>query len=210
MCAASKTPLWSSVLSEGQASFTLATMDNSPSWLAPAFDYISSWLEYQMRITEQPGCAVAIALQGKIVFEKACGHADLAHSTALTPRHRFRVGSQSKSFTAAAVMKLREHMRLRLDDTVGHYVPGLHPQISTVTISQLLSHTAGISRDGTDSGYWVDRHPFPDAARMDRELALPPVIESNTRLKYSNLGFALSRSRDRDDHGRAIQCVGSA
>jgi CubicO group peptidase (beta-lactamase class C family) len=145
-----------------------------------------------MRITEQPGCAIAIAYRGKVVLEAAFGHADRGTGERLTPRHRFRVASHSKSFTAAGILKLREQRRLKLDDAAGQYVKGLHPEIASATIAQLLSHTAGIFRDGTDCAYWVDRAPFSDAARLRKDLKLPPAIDANTRLKYSNHGFALA------------------
>jgi CubicO group peptidase (beta-lactamase class C family) len=101
-------------------------MTKESDWLAPALAYVEQWLGYQMRHTEQVGCAVAVAYRGAIVLDTAFGHADLGKSEALTPRHRFRVASHSKSFTAAAILKL------------------------------------------------------------------PPAIDANTRLKYSNHGFALA------------------
>ncbi|HEX3347604.1 MAG TPA: serine hydrolase domain-containing protein [Acetobacteraceae bacterium] len=167
-------------------------MTDTPPWLAPALAYIPQWLDYQMRVTGQPGCVIAVAYRGTIVLEHALGHADLGAGVALTPRHRFRVASHSKSFTAAAMMKLREQGRVKLDDTAGQYVDGLHSEIATATIAQLLSHTAGIFRDGTDCAYWAGRAPFADEARIRADLALPPAIGANTRLKYSNHGFALA------------------
>src|SRR5262249_39713854 len=112
-------------------------------WLAAALDYIPQWLEYQMRLSDQPRCVIAVAQRGRVVFERALGRADLAAGTALTPRHRFRVASHSKSFTAAAIMKLREQGKLKLDDRAGRMVRDLHPAIARVTLAQLLSHTAG-------------------------------------------------------------------
>jgi len=70
-------------------------------WLKAALDYIPQWVEFQMRQHEQPGCVIAVAHKGRIVLEEAFGHADLVKGTPLTPRHRFRVASHSKSFTAA-------------------------------------------------------------------------------------------------------------
>jgi CubicO group peptidase (beta-lactamase class C family) len=166
-------------------------MTERPDWLAPALAYVEAWLGYQMRATEQPGVALAIACKGEVALDIAFGWADQAAGEALTPRHRFRVASHSKSFTATAIMKLREQGRLKLDDTAGQYVSGLHPDIASATLTQLLSHTAGVLRDGPDSAYWVDRKPFLDEAELRAELALAPPIPATTRLKYSNHGFGL-------------------
>jgi CubicO group peptidase (beta-lactamase class C family) len=127
----------------------------------------------------------------QIAFERAYGSADLTRGEPLTPRHRFRIASHSKAFTAAGMMKLREAGKLRLDDPIGGYVKGLHPQIGEATISQILSHSAGIVRDGADAGFFEDRRPFPNVDQLMADLQDPPVIEPNTRHKYSNHGFAL-------------------
>jgi CubicO group peptidase (beta-lactamase class C family) len=161
-------------------------------WLSAALDYVPRWVAFQTRLLEQPGCAVAVAHKGEVVLDQAFGQADLASGTPLTARHRFRVASHSKSFTAAGILKLREAGRLRLDDRVGEHVGGLHPDVGRATIGQLLSHSAGIVRDGTDSGFWSGRAPFPDTARLRVDLAAPPVIEANTRFKYSNHGYGLA------------------
>jgi CubicO group peptidase (beta-lactamase class C family) len=160
-------------------------------WLDAAIDYIPQWLDYQMRQTEQPGCVIAVAHAGAIRLEHAVGTADRCQAQPLTPRHRFRVASHSKSFTAAAIMKLREQDRLRLDDRVGEYVDRLHPQVAAVTLAQLLSHTAGLVRDGADTGQWSDRRPFLSADEVRTDLADGPVIPPNTRMKYSNHGYCL-------------------
>jgi CubicO group peptidase (beta-lactamase class C family) len=161
-------------------------------WLEPALDYIPQWLEHQIRETEQPGCVIAIVHQGRVVLERAFGYADIVSRVPLTPRHRFRVASHSKSFTAAGIIKLREAGELGLDDRVGQYVDGLHLAVAEATIAQLLSHSAGIVRDGNDSGQWQDRRPFLDAAELRADLAAAPVIDPNSRFKYSNHGYGLA------------------
>src|SRR3984957_17754280 len=113
-----------------------------PSWLDAALDYIPHWLDYQMRQSEQPGCVIAVVQEGELILERAFGSADLRRGVALTPRHRFRVASHPKSFTAAAILKLREEGRLRLDDPVGRHVEGLHPEVAAATLTQPLSHSA--------------------------------------------------------------------
>jgi CubicO group peptidase (beta-lactamase class C family) len=156
-----------------------------------AIGYIRNWIEFQVRGSQQPGCIVAIAHRGKIVAEYAFGHANLATGEKLTPRHRFRIASHSKSYTAAGIMKLRERRKLRLDDPVGQYVEGLHPQVAQTTIAQILSHSAGLTRDGADAGQFADRRPYLGQNELMAELKSPPAIEPNTRFKYSNHGFGL-------------------
>src|SRR5271169_6746460 len=102
-------------------------------WLRPALDYVPNWVELQMRHSRQPGCIVAVAHHGRVVLERAFGLANLQTNEILTPRHRFRVASHSKSFTASGIMLLRERKQLRPDDEAGVYVPGLHPSIARVT-----------------------------------------------------------------------------
>jgi CubicO group peptidase (beta-lactamase class C family) len=160
-------------------------------WQGAALDYLPRWIEHQMRLGGQPGVTIAAAFKGRLVLDVALGKADAVRGTDLTPRHRFRVASHSKTFTAAGIMTLRERGRLSLDDAAGKYVSGLHPAVAKATISQLLSHTAGLIRDGGDSGQWQDRRPFADETQLRRDLATAPAIEANTRFKYSNHGFGL-------------------
>jgi CubicO group peptidase (beta-lactamase class C family) len=160
-------------------------------WLGAALDYIPQWIEFQMRYTEQPGCAVAIAHRGQVVLERAYGFAHAVRGVPLTPRHRFRVASHSKSFTAAGIMRLREKNKLRLDDPAGKYVGELHSAVAEATIAQLLSHTAGIIRDGHDTGQWVDRRPFRSEGELRADLREAPILAANTRFKYSNHGYGL-------------------
>ena len=160
-------------------------------WLEAALDYVPRWLEFQMRASQQPGCIVAIAHRDKIVLERAYGHANLATGEALTPRHRFRVASHSKSFTAAGVLKLREQGRLGLDDTAGRFVSDLHPRVASATIAQLLSHSAGLVRDGADAGQFVDRRPFLSPRELAADLTATPILDGGARFKYSNHGYGL-------------------
>jgi CubicO group peptidase (beta-lactamase class C family) len=160
-------------------------------WVSRACDYVGSWLEFQMRFSRLPGCIAVVMHRDQIALERAYGFADLAAGEPLTPRHRFRVASHSKAFTTAGIMKLREAGKLRLDDPIGEYVKGLHPQIAAATFSQILSHSAGIVRDGADAGFSEDRRPFPTVDQLMADLRDPPVIQPNTRHKYSNHGFGL-------------------
>src|SRR5262249_61161749 len=108
-------------------------------WLRPAIDYIRDWLQFQLDSSLQPGCIIAVAYHGEIVAEHAFGIADVATSETLTPRHRFRIASHSKAFTAAGILKLREQRRVRPDDPPGPNVKGPHPRVATAPGAQLPS-----------------------------------------------------------------------
>ena len=161
-------------------------------WLRSAVGYIADWLELQLAGSQQPGVIIAITQRGDLVSERAFGLADLDTGEKLTPRHRFRIASHSKAFTATGIMKLRERRKLRLDDPVGQHVRDLHPDVAAQTIAQLLSHSAGLTRDGTDAGQFIDARPYLNRKEVLTELKEPPAIDPNTRFKYSNHGFALA------------------
>ncbi len=163
-----------------------------PTWVSAALDYVPRWIGYQMAATEQPGCVIAVAYKGHVIFEQAFGVANLATGETLTPRHRFRVASHSKSFTAAGVMKLREMGKISLDDTVSRYVSGVHDSVAQATISQLLSHSAGITRDGPDGGQFMERKPFLSLPELKADLAKPQPLGTSETFKYSNHGIALA------------------
>jgi D-alanyl-D-alanine carboxypeptidase len=161
-------------------------------WLSAALAYLPRWIEHQMRLVQQPGCAIAVVHKGKPVLDVALGVADEQRGVPLTPRHRLRVASHSKTFTAAGMLRLRDQGRLQLDDPVGRYVDGLHPQVARTTLAQLLSHGAGLVRDGADASQWAERRPFLNEVELRAGLALAPTIAANSRFKYSNHGYGLA------------------
>ena len=161
-------------------------------WLRSGIGYVVDWIEFQLRVSQQPGCIIAIAHRGKVVAEHAFGVANLDTGEKLTPRHRFRIASHSKSFTSAGILKLRERRKLRLDDTVGQYVKGLHPDVAATTIAQLLSHSAGLTRDGANSGQFADRRPYLDRGELMAELQAPPVIDPAAFSSFSSVWNGVS------------------
>lgn len=167
-------------------------MKNSePAWLKAALGYVPKWLDFQMERYEQPGCAVAIAQGERLVAEFAFGVADIRTGQALTPRHRFRIASHSKSFTASGVMLLRERGKIGLDDPIGRHVAGVHKDLAAARVGELLSHGAGVVRDGEDSGQFLDRRPFYSRAELLADLARKQPLAPGLQLKYSNHGYGL-------------------
>lgn len=161
-----------------------------------AVSFVETWLTLRARYITFPGFAVGIARNGKIVMEKAFGLADVEASKPLRSEHIFRVASHSKMFTATAVMKLAERGALHLDDPAHMHVKWLKKhsdrRMCSVSIRQLLSHSAGIIRDGMEANYWQYALPFPDRNELQRlVLSSRLVFDTNIRMKYSNIGYAL-------------------
>ncbi|OGB08111.1 MAG: serine hydrolase [Burkholderiales bacterium RIFCSPHIGHO2_12_FULL_65_48] len=160
-------------------------------WLKAALDYVPQWLGLQLERFRQPGCSVAIARGGEILAELALGVADMRTGKPLTPRHRLRIASHSKSFTATGVMLLREQGKIGLDDPIGRYVDGLHKDLARARIGELLSHAAGVTRDGPDAGQFLDRRAFLSRAELLADLRDKPPLDAGVQLKYSNHGYGL-------------------
>ena len=161
-----------------------------------ALAFIGEWLPLRHDRLDVPGFQVAVSRAGEVLFNEAYGYADVEQRVALRTDHLFRIASHSKTFTATAVMLLREDGRLRLDDPVVGYVPWLRshrdPRWAEVTIRQLLSHGGGVVRDGPASAFWQLLRPFPDEAGFVQEmLDVDLMAEVNTKMKYSNYGYTL-------------------
>ncbi|HYO75165.1 MAG TPA: serine hydrolase domain-containing protein [Thermoanaerobaculia bacterium] len=94
--------------------------------------------------TDAPGYSVAVIRDGKTVFAKGYGMADLERDVRITPRTVFDIGSTSKQFTAAAVLLLEQEGKLSLDDDIRKYLPELRAYERPVTIRHLIHHTSGM------------------------------------------------------------------
>ena len=93
---------------------------------------------------EMPGVAVAVALNGKVFYNKAFGLSNLEFPIPNTSETIFECGSVSKQFTAAAILLLDQEGKLSLSDDVRKYVPELPQYDVTITIQNLLNHTSGL------------------------------------------------------------------
>ncbi len=92
---------------------------------------------------DSAGLAVLAARDGKILFERGFGCANLEHRVPVTPATRFRIGSITKQFTAAAILRLQERGSLRVTDKLTRFIPD-YPHGEAVTLHHLLTHTSGI------------------------------------------------------------------
>lgn len=154
---------------------------------------LPEWLETVRHLRRQSGVQAAIWHDGELVTEVAVGSADASSGIPLLTTHRLRIASHSKMFTALAIMRLKEQGRLRLDDTVGGHVGELADSpVADRTLRDLLSHSAGLTRDADDARWWRLGIPFADRARL-LEIARTGAVkvEAGLHLQYSNIGYGL-------------------
>jgi CubicO group peptidase (beta-lactamase class C family) len=140
-----------------------------------------------------PGVQAAVLHGDHLVLSTAHGLADVDAGVPLTPSHLFRIASHSKTFTATAIMQLVERDVVRLDDPAGRWLAFLRGSpLERATLRELLSHSAGVVRDGWNGDFWQLGHPFPDADELRRiSLDAADVLPRNERFKYSNIAYSL-------------------
>ena len=98
----------------------------------------------QWDMPDAPGGAIAVYQDGKLVYSKGFGLANLEHRVRNTPATPFHVASVSKQFTAFAIQLLVDDGKLALDDDVRKYVPELRELGAPITVRQLMHHTSGL------------------------------------------------------------------
>jgi CubicO group peptidase (beta-lactamase class C family) len=91
-----------------------------------------------------PGCALGVYRDGKMVYSKGYGLANLEQNVPITPQTVFDIGSTSKQFTAASILLLEKQGKLSINDDVRKYIPELPDYGQKVTILHLLYHTSGL------------------------------------------------------------------
>src|SRR5262245_10926220 len=92
---------------------------------------------------QSPGATVLVAQNGKVLFKQAYGYANLEHLVPVTVETKFRIGSITKQFTAAAILRLQEQGKLSVHDPLSKFIPD-YPRGGEVTVHHLLTHTSGI------------------------------------------------------------------
>jgi CubicO group peptidase (beta-lactamase class C family) len=143
-----------------------------------------------------PGSAWGVIIDGELVFSKAFGVRERTKNDPATADTAFRIASMTKSFTAAAVLKLRDAGKLSLDDRVEKWIPEFrnykYPTSDTqpLRVRQLLSHGAGFPEDNP----WGDRQmgePLDSLGQWVKK-GIPFSTPPDTEYEYSNYGFALA------------------
>jgi CubicO group peptidase (beta-lactamase class C family) len=121
-----------------------------------------------------PGVAVLVSRDGEIIYENAFGYADIGNKVPVTTETKFRIGSITKQFTAAAILKLQEDGKLSVDDTLSAFIPDF-PRGNEVTVHHLLTHTSGIHS-------FTNRPNFMKYATMS--ISFEAMIDTIKNFKY--------------------------
>ena len=141
----------------------------------------------------EPGAVILIAKNGKPVFRKAYGMANVQLELANSPEFVFCIGSMSKQFTAVSMLQLVQQGKLSLDDEIKKHLPWYNAHDRTITVRHLLSHTSGITS-------YTAKSDFGEKSVVDhskREIAEyfmndPLLFEPGSEWSYSNSGYAIA------------------
>jgi CubicO group peptidase (beta-lactamase class C family) len=140
---------------------------------------------------KSPGAAVLVARDGKILFEKGYGLADVEHQVLITPETKFRIGSITKQFTASAILRLQEAGRLRVTDQLARYYPDF-PRGNEVTLRHLLTHTSGIhSYTEQPNIATIVLQPTSPAALIASIEKFSYDFNPGAKWSYSNSGYVI-------------------
>lgn len=142
-----------------------------------------------------PGVALAVLKNGKVLFKKAYGNANVEHQVPIDPATSvFNTGSCSKQLTAFAIHLLAEQTKLSLDDDVRKFIPELHDYGTPIKLHHLVHHTSGLRSDlqllamaGWKPGDCIDRDDVLSMIYRQRELNFLPGEEFD----YCNAGYDL-------------------
>lgn len=136
--------------------------------------------------------AVLVVKDGSVVFEQSHGFANVEWQIRHTPASKFRIGSVTKQFTAAAILLLEERGLLSTGDPVSKHVPDAPAAWEKVTIHHLLSHTSGIpSFTGFPDFRTWKLSPHDPAATVGHFRDKPLEFEPGEKYDYSNSGYVL-------------------
>lgn len=141
-----------------------------------------------------PSLSVAVARDGELVFVEAHGLADVENSVPATPRSVYRIGSVTKTLTAAAVVVLAEKGELELGAPVQTYCPTFPSKDAPITSRQLLAHQGGIRdydyrRFGEEFLSTRRYQSLPDALAVFK--SDPLAAQPGTQFLYSSFGYVL-------------------
>ncbi len=163
-----------------------------------ALRLIDAWADAAQSYGRWPALSIAVGQDKEMVWSSGYGHIDADRKHAVDGKTIYSICSISKLFTSIAVMQQWEEGKLRLDEPIQTYLPWAKLQDDgrdslPITLRALLTHSAGVPRDGRTS-YWTGPDfPFPDQAELQADFAsAKPLYPVGRYYQYSNIGLTLA------------------
>lgn len=140
--------------------------------------------------SDAPGASILVAKDGKAIYSRGSGIANLELDIKAAPKHVFEIGSITKQSTAVAILMLEEQGKLSVEDEITKFIPDYPTQDKTITVHHLLNHTSGIKS-------YTNMPSFMEFARTDMT---PTVLidsfkneqmefDPGTQFNYNNSGY---------------------
>ena len=161
-------------------------------------DQIAGYIATQMQRLHIPGVSLAIVRDGRVIKAQGYGFANLELKAPATKETVYEIGSNTKQFTAAAIMMLVEEGKIHLDDSITKYFPEAPEAWRSITIRHLLTHTSGI-QNHVAVPHWLDvfktNLAYETAPARDELLKmffkLPLEFQPGETWAYDNTGYYL-------------------
>ena len=153
-------------------------------------DPVDDLVKSEMAKHQIPGLALKVVQHGKETKTAAYGFANLEWSVPATPETVFEIGSVTKQFTAACILRLVEEGKLSLDDKISRHLTNTPASWTNVTIRHLLTHTSGIKNYTGLDGFELSRH-LTQGQFIARIGELPLVFGPGEKFSYCNTGYNL-------------------
>jgi D-alanyl-D-alanine carboxypeptidase len=148
-----------------------------------------------LRTTGVPGAVVGLWIPGKVNYVRTFGIADKKTHAPMTPNMNFRIGSETKTFTATAILRLVDQGKVKLDDPISRYVPGV-PGGNKITLRQLAEMRSGLFSYSMDDAFVKALLTNPNRVFTPQELLAyafkhPAMFKPGAKFFYSNTNYIL-------------------
>ena len=163
------------------------------SQVAAAQDFetkINTYIQSYVKTNDFSGC-ILITANDSTLYDSCFGYADMEKDKLNSPNTRFKIGSISKQFTAAAILRLEEMGKLATGDTLSKYFPE-NKIANDITLEHLLTHSSGVQDIYSIPGFnRLSDKNLSISDLTERVLDLPLAFAPGTSYQYSNGGYAL-------------------
>lgn len=147
---------------------------------------IDEFIKAEMEKQKIPGVSLAVVKDGRLVYAKGYGLANVEHQVPVKPETIFQSGSVGKQFTSMAVMMLVEEGKVSLEDKINKYFTDAPAEWSNITVRHLLTHTSGMTDYPKDFNFRAD---YTEDDIYKRIKTVPLAFQPGEKWAYSNLGY---------------------